>query len=120
MKGMIKFIIIITIFFLMLLWLYASGNLPRFSPPDERVIAKANVSFPILSGYSYQTSHWLLNTMRDAGINITPTYSEIARDKAIAVKVARLNKIKKIRREVVVICDSILEDKSHGERDSRE
>ena len=119
MKGMIKFIIIITIFFLMPLWLYASGNLPRLSPPDERVIAKANVSFPVLSSYSYQTSHWLLNTMRDAGISIAPTHAERLRER-VAIQAARLDKIKKIRRKVIAVCDSILEDKCHGEIDFRE
>lgn len=117
MKEMIKFIITITIFFLMPLWLYASGNLPRMSPPDERMIAKANVSFPVLATYSYQTSHWLLNTMRDTGVSIAPTQAEKLRKKAVAIQSARLDEIKKIRMKVIAICDSILKDTCHGETD---
>ena len=118
MKEMIKFIVTITIVFLMPLWLYASGNLPRLSPPDERMIVKVNSYSPRLSEYSYQLSHWLLDAMRDAGFSIECTYTERLQerfDALQAARAARLNTIEKIRTEVIAICDSILEDTCHCE-----
>ncbi len=99
MKGMIKITsAIILIVVLVPGWLYASGNLPSFSPRNEVVIRAINSSLPELAKITYQKSHRVFDILRNLGIKVPYTYNE------------QLLKITSIKNQVIKICNTIILD----------
>lgn len=105
MKGTIKTILAVTIVTTMVPgWLYASGNLPSFFPRDERIIAAINASYPKFAGTTFNKTHQIFESLRNAGIKIPYTYNE------------RLTKITRIRNQVIRICDDIIATDKGGKK----
>ena len=80
-------------------WLYASGNLPKTIPVNERLITTTNMVWPALARITYQTAHRMFDKLRRMGLVIPLSPNE------------QLVQIKIIHENTIRVCNGILRER---------
>ena len=115
MKGILFSIVIAAI----LTWVFATGNLPYLMPRDVRSVDALNDRYPKISNMTYKASHSALETVRSSvNLNIPLTHREQLvklKEDLMNATARRIERIKRVRAEVALLCDTILKETRLGQ-----